>query len=142
MPGPSFTGGTAGARGVVSDQHSRAYCCYHMRRVSLARSASSRPNPHWAEREAHRVAMEIRRLRATHDQSAQWLAERPTELGSPVTRTVIADIENGRRRYITTAELAVFAAALNTAPIASYFLVPMTVRRPKWFRGQWNGFRV
>lgn len=49
--------------------------------------------------------------------SAQWLSDRTKELGYEVTRSVISDLENGRRRYVTTAELIVLAAALNTSPV-------------------------
>jgi hypothetical protein len=80
------------------------------------------PPKDWAEREAHRVALEIKRLR--DPRSAQWLADRTRELGHTVSRTVIADLENGRRRYITTAELVVLAAALETAPIALLYPPP------------------
>ncbi|MBB5162494.1 hypothetical protein [Mycobacterium sp. AZCC_0083] len=41
-----------------------------------------------------------------------------------MTRQTITDLENGRRRYVTTAELAVLAAALNTAPIALLYPGP------------------
>jgi hypothetical protein len=80
------------------------------------------PPRDWAEREAHRVAVEIKRLR--DPRSAQWVADRTRELGHTVSRTVIADLENGRRRYITTAELVVLAAALETAPIALLYPPP------------------
>ncbi|BCP14857.1 hypothetical protein [Mycobacterium paraintracellulare] len=74
------------------------------------------PPRNWEEEQAYRVATEIRRLRGKR--SAQWLANRTEECGSAVSRTVISDLENGRRRYVTTAELVVLAIALNTAPIA------------------------
>ncbi len=79
------------------------------------------PN-HWGEAHAHRVSEEIRRLRGSR--SAQWLAGRTAELGHPVSRSVITDIENGRRRYITVSELLVIAAALDTAPIALLYPGP------------------
>jgi hypothetical protein len=37
---------------------------------------------------------------------------------------VIADLENGRRRYVTTAELTILARALNTAPVALLYPDP------------------
>lgn len=50
--------------------------------------------------------------------SAQWLAERANEIGGlKMTRQMIADLEGGRRRYVTTAELIALAAALNVPPI-------------------------
>jgi hypothetical protein len=76
----------------------------------------------WGEEQAHRVAQEVRRLRGSR--SAQWLSDRTAELGYPVTRSVIADLENGRRRYVTTAELIILAVALNTTPIALMYPGP------------------
>jgi hypothetical protein len=76
----------------------------------------------WAEDQARTIAAEIRRLRG--GRSAQWLADRTKALGHHVTRSVIADLENGRRKYVTTAELIVLAAALNTAPVALVFPGP------------------
>jgi hypothetical protein len=76
----------------------------------------------WAEEQAHRVAREINRLRGKR--SAQWLADQTAKLGYPVSRSVIADLENGRRRYVTTAELTVLASVLETAPIALLFPPP------------------
>lgn len=82
----------------------------------------SDPPKNWAEQQAHRVALEIRRLR--DKRPVQWLAARTEELGSPVTRSVISDLELGRRRYVTTAELIVLARALDTAPIALLYPAP------------------
>jgi hypothetical protein len=73
----------------------------------------------WGEEQGLRIAQAIRRLRGSR--SAQWVANRTTELGHTVSRSVIADLENGRRRYVTTAELIVLAAALNTVPLALLF---------------------
>ena len=61
------------------------------------------------------MAQEVRRLR--EPRSAQWLSDRTRKLGYCVTRSVIADLENGRRRYVTTAELCVLAWALKVPPI-------------------------
>jgi hypothetical protein len=50
--------------------------------------------------------------------SAQQLAERCAEFGMPeITRPVLVKLEHGRREAVSTAELAVLAAALGTAPI-------------------------
>lgn len=74
----------------------------------------------WELEQAHRVGREVQRLRKLPDRnwSAQQLAERTDKLGLKMTRQAISDLENGRRRYITTAELIVLAAALNTSPVA------------------------
>jgi hypothetical protein len=77
----------------------------------------------WVDEQAARIAQEIRRLRKPR--SAQWLADRTAELGYAVTRPVIADLENGRRKYVTTAELIVLARALNTTPIALLYPDPL-----------------
>jgi hypothetical protein len=76
----------------------------------------------WGEQQASRVAREITRLRGSR--SAQWLSDKTDELGHRVSRSVIADMENGRRRYVTTAEIIVLAAALETAPVALLYPGP------------------
>lgn len=81
------------------------------------------PPRDWGEEQAHRIALEIRRLRGK-DRTAQWVADRTKELGYPLTRTVISDLEVGRRRYVTTAELIILARALDTAPIALMYPAP------------------
>lgn len=73
----------------------------------------------WAESQAAVIAQEVRRLRGKR--SAQWLSDQTQELGYVVSRSVITDLENGRRKYVTTAELVVLARALNTIPIALMF---------------------
>ncbi|MCZ0732223.1 hypothetical protein [Mycolicibacterium iranicum] len=76
----------------------------------------------WSESHARNVAQQISKLRG--DRSAQWLSDRTSDLGYRVNRATIADIENGRRRYVTTAELVILAAALNTSPVALLFPGP------------------
>jgi transcriptional regulator with XRE-family HTH domain len=77
----------------------------------------------WAEEQARRVASEIARLRDPH--STQWLSDQTEELtGYRVSRSVIADLENGRRRYVTIAELIVLALALDTPPITLLYPGP------------------
>ncbi len=81
----------------------------------LTKVWESRPPVGWAENQAYRVAREIRRLRGKR--SAQWLADRTKELGCQVSRSVISDLELGRRRYVTTSELMILARALDTYPL-------------------------
>lgn len=73
----------------------------------------------WGECQTKAIADEVRRLR--DKRSAQWLADRTNSLGYEVTRSVISDIENGRRRYVTTSELIVIAAALEVSPLQLLF---------------------
>lgn len=76
----------------------------------------------WEAEQAARIGAAVKELRGKR--TGQWLADRTTELGMKMTRQTITDLENGRRRYVTTAELAVLAAALNTAPIALLYPGP------------------
>lgn len=76
----------------------------------------------WAESQAAAVAAAIRTLRGKR--SAQWLSDRTAELGHEVTRSVITDLENGRRKYVSTSEAVVLAAALSVPPIALLFPPP------------------
>lgn len=77
----------------------------------------------WAEEQAHRVAQEVRRLRGSR--SAQWLSDQTEQWGGyRVSRSVIADLENGRRKYVTTAELIALAFALGTSPVGLLFPPP------------------
>lgn len=80
----------------------------------------------WEGQLIERIASEIRRLRTSQKISAQALADRVTELGLPMSRSTIADIENGRRKYITVAELLGIANALNAAPAMLVFPGPYT----------------
>lgn len=80
------------------------------------------PPRDWGEEQAFGVAQEVRRLRG--GRTAQWLADRTKDLGYPITRAVISDLEVGRRRYVTTAELIVLAMALETAPVALMYPAP------------------
>lgn len=80
------------------------------------------PPAGWGEEQARTVALEVRRLRGKR--SAKWLADRTRELGFEVSRSVISDLEIGRRRYVTTTELIILARALDTAPIALLYPGP------------------
>ena len=72
----------------------------------------------WAAREAAEIGRRIAQRRAGLQMSAQQLADRCAELGIPeITRPVLVKLEHGRREAVSTAELAVLAAALDTAPI-------------------------
>lgn len=72
----------------------------------------------WAAREAAEIGRRIGQRRAALHMSAQQLAERCAGLGMPeITRPVLVKLEHGRREAVSTAELAVLAAALDTAPI-------------------------
>lgn len=102
----------------------------------------------WEAEQAKRIGAAVKLLRG--DRTAQWLAARTEEIGVKMTRQTITDLENGRRRYVTTAELAVLAHALNTAPMALLYPGPdygefldvlpgrqdRQIRAVQWFSGE------
>jgi transcriptional regulator with XRE-family HTH domain len=78
----------------------------------------------WEVEHARRIGTEVQRLRKAANQSAQWLSERTEQLGLKMTRQAIADLENGRRRFVTTAELVILAVALDTPPVCLVYPGP------------------
>ena len=76
-------------------------------------------NDDWSARVAWLVAREVRRYREGQrpKMSAQQLADRTAELGMPIPRSVLANLESGRRETVSVAEVLILAAALNVAPI-------------------------
>ena len=78
----------------------------------------------WAADQAATIGDEIKKLRG--GRSGQWLSDRTAELGYRVTRTTISELENHKRKYVTTVELMVLARALNTPPIALLYPRPLS----------------
>ncbi|WP_075662273.1 helix-turn-helix domain-containing protein [Streptomyces acidiscabies] len=74
------------------------------------------PTPEWSTRLALSIAQEVRRHRQAQGLSAQQLSDRCTELGMPIQRSVLANLESGRRTTVTVAEVLVLATALNIPP--------------------------
>lgn len=78
----------------------------------------------WTSRLSQGIAAEVRRHRKARGLSAQQLADRCAELGvDSLPRTVIANLENGRRGNVTVAELLVLAEALSVPAAALVFPV-------------------
>ena len=73
----------------------------------------------WSARVARLIAREVRRYREDRQpkMSMQQLADRTAELGMPIPRSVLANLESGRRETVSAAEVLVLAAALDVAPI-------------------------
>lgn len=93
----------------------------------------------WAADQALQVGAELRRLRA--GRSGQWLADRTAELGHRINRTTLSEVESGKRAYITTAEVAVLARALDTAPIGLVYPPPYDADVevvPGWTMTKWH----
>jgi transcriptional regulator with XRE-family HTH domain len=70
------------------------------------------------------IADRVKELRQKRGWSASALADECAELGMPaLNRSVIANLESGRRAYVTTDEMLALAYALDVAPI--HLLVPL-----------------
>lgn len=105
--------------------------------------------PPWPERLVEVIAGEVKRHRQRRGLSAQQLADACARLGLPIQRSVLANLESGRRANLSVPELLVLAAALNVAPVLLVFPVGSqelsefrpgmkvdTWRAAQWFGGQ------
>ncbi|MFI9039452.1 helix-turn-helix domain-containing protein [Streptomyces sp. NPDC053726] len=79
--------------------------------------------PEWVDRVQANVAGEVRRRRREMGWSAQELADRCEQLGHPIPRNVIANMESGRRAGLPLVDVLVLAAALETYPACLIFPV-------------------
>lgn len=78
--------------------------------------------PDWSARVLRTVAGEVRRHRIERGMSHQQLADECGRLGHPrLQRAVINNLENGRKRDVSVADVLVLAAALEVAPAALIF---------------------
>jgi transcriptional regulator with XRE-family HTH domain len=77
--------------------------------------------PDWSSRLTRVLAGEVRRYRTERKMSAQQLADRCADIGLPIARSVLANLESGRRETFSVAELLVLAKALEVAPILLLF---------------------
>lgn len=73
--------------------------------------------PSWSERLVNVIAGEIKRYRDERGMSAQQLADRCDALGHPIARSVLANLESGRRESVSVPELFVLAQALDVPPL-------------------------
>lgn len=64
----------------------------------------------------------MRELRTRHGWSAQRLAEEMSKVGVPWDRSIVANIENGRRASISIEEVLALAYVLSVAPV--HLIVP------------------
>lgn len=63
------------------------------------------------------VAARVKAFRLRQKMSAQQLADATSELGHPIPRSVLANLESGRRGTVTVADLLVLAKALGVPPV-------------------------
>lgn len=68
------------------------------------------------------IARRLRSVRDARGLTAEGLAEEMRKVGVPFDKTVVANLENGRRRFVTVQELLALAFVLNVSPI--HLLVP------------------
>ena len=71
----------------------------------------------WTDQVKATVAAEVRRRRKELGMSAQDLADACADLGHPIPRNVIANMESGRRSTLPLVDVLVLAAALRTPPV-------------------------
>lgn len=83
----------------------------------------SPPESEWSARLAGMIANEVRRYRKREGMTAQQLSEACAAIGMEIPRSVIANLESGRRAAVSVAELLVLAAALRVAPAQLIFPV-------------------
>lgn len=79
--------------------------------------------PEWVDQVMSTVAGEIRRRRKELGWSAQDLADKCEEIGHPIPRNVIANMESGRRSNLPLVDVMVLAEALHTPPICLLYPV-------------------
>jgi transcriptional regulator with XRE-family HTH domain len=90
----------------------------------------------WVTRIGKSIASEIRRHRLARGMSAQQLSDACGELGASIPRTVISNIENGRRTNISVAETMALAQALEVPPIV--LIIPAGyVEEVEYQPGRW-----
>lgn len=73
----------------------------------------------WSRATIDRVAAGIRDARG--HRSAQWLSDRTEELGHPISRVAISNLEVGRKSGLDIADFLILARALEVPPIALLF---------------------
>jgi transcriptional regulator with XRE-family HTH domain len=82
----------------------------------------------WQDQMTQALANGVRRYRKERGMSTQQLADRTAELGMPIRRSVLANLENGRRESVSVTELLLLAAALDAAPIDLFYPVGLEER--------------
>ncbi|MEH0556990.1 helix-turn-helix domain-containing protein [Streptomyces sp. B21-101] len=102
--------------------------------------------PEWVDQVMATVAAEVRRRRKELRMSAQDLADRCEEIGHPIPRNVIANMESGRRASLPLVDVLVLAEALRTYPICLLYPVgyvdrvqrlPLQHSEPTWAAMRW-----
>lgn len=102
-------------------------------------------NANWPKSLTAVIASQVQRTRGERGMSAQQLADATAALGHPLPRSVIANLESGRRETVSVAELLVIARALRVPPLVLVFpigseptveVLPET-EIPTWLAAKW-----
>lgn len=109
----------------------------------------------WQTRQTRVVASQIRLYRAMAGLSAQDVANRCAELGFPIPRPVLSNLETGRRDAVSVSELIIIARALEVSPLQLVMpvgrqemieLLPGQDRpvwdAARWFSGEINQYQL
>jgi transcriptional regulator with XRE-family HTH domain len=75
----------------------------------------------WPKRLTRVIATQVQNARSQRKMSAQQLADATAALGYEIPRSVIANLESGRRDTVSIAELLVLAKALRVPPLLLVF---------------------
>lgn len=111
-----------------------------------ARYCDGMTQPDWSTNLVSTIAGVVRRYRKLRgNMSTQQLADACAELGLPIPRSVLANLENGRRNVVSVPELLVLARALGIPPLLLIFPVGEVSRlevlpgreMPTWAAAQW-----
>lgn len=86
----------------------------------------------WGERLTRSIAAEIKRRRTELRWSAQKLSDACGELGFEFPRSTLADLESGRRKHLSVAELIALAAALGVPPLLLIYPVGRKAEAEVW----------
>ena len=103
----------------------------------------------WPASLTHAIAGQIKRHRTGQKLSTQQLSDACSKIGMDIPRTLITDLEIGRRAHISVAELLVIARALDVPPLLLIFPVGTSTgtevlpgqdrpafRAAQWFSGE------
>lgn len=73
----------------------------------------------WQKEMTNRIGEHVQALRGKR--TALWLSERTEQLGMKISRSAISELENGKRKSISIAEVFILAAALDVPPVLLVF---------------------
>jgi transcriptional regulator with XRE-family HTH domain len=102
-------------------------------------------NGTWSDRVAAQIAAEVRRYRQQARMSTQQVADECEKRGLTIKRSVLANLESGRRTTLSVPELLVLADVLRVPPLILLFPIGLQeatevlpgVTADPWHAAQW-----